>query len=69
MFRHFVVITKTNHSRPQVFSLNGSIIWQFCCTIDVIFYILQSSSKFGRQQLVMMNYEWDFSQSENGEIF
>ena len=37
----FEVTTKTTHSCPQV--------WQFCCTIDVIFHISQSSSKFGWQ--------------------
>ena len=41
-----------------------SIIWQFCCTIDVISSKSQNSSKFGQQQLVMMNYVCDFSQSE-----
>ena len=37
MCRHFVVTTKTTQPRPQVVSVNGSIILQFCCTIDVIF--------------------------------
>ena len=64
MFRHFEVTTETTQPRPQVSSVNGSIIWQFCCTTDVIFNISQNSSKFGRQQLVVMNYAWDFSQSE-----
>ena len=36
MFRHFVFTTKTTQPRPQVFSVNRSIIWQFCCTIGVI---------------------------------
>ena len=36
MFRHFVLTTKTTQTRPQVFSVNGSIICQFCSTIDVI---------------------------------
>ena len=54
--------TKVFQTRPQFFSVNGSIICQFCCTIDVISSISQNSSKFGRQQLVMMNYAWDFSQ-------
>ena len=49
MFRHFVLTTKTAHPGPQVFSVNVSIIWQFCCTIDVIFHIPQNSFKFGRQ--------------------
>ena len=38
--------------------------WQFSRTIDVIFHTSQNFSKFGRQQLVVMNYVWDFSQSE-----
>ena len=49
MFHHFEVTTKTTEPRPQVFSVNGSIIWQFYCTIDVIFHISQNSSKFGGQ--------------------
>ena len=49
MFRHFVLKTKTTQPHPQVFSVNWSIIWEFCCTIYVIFHIPQNSSKFGRQ--------------------
>ena len=49
MFRHFVVTTKTTLPRRQFFSVNCSIIWQFCSTVDVIFDKVQSSSKFGRQ--------------------
>ena len=67
MFRHFSTLLctlKTTEPRPQVFSVNCSTNWQFSCTIDVIFHTSQNSSKFGRQQLVVMNYEWDFSQSE-----
>ena len=66
MFRHFstLLCTKTTQPRPQVFSVNCSTNWQFPCTIDVIFHTSQNSSKFGRQQLVVMNYAWDFSQSE-----
>ena len=47
-----VLTTKTIQPRRQVFSVKGSIIWQFCCTlstIDIIFQISQNSSKFGRQ--------------------
>ena len=47
MFHHFVLPTKTTQPRLQVFSVNCSIIWQFCRTIDAIFHILQNSSKFG----------------------
>ena len=31
-FAIFVLTTKTAQPRPQVFSVNGSIIWQFYCT-------------------------------------
>ena len=55
MFHHFVLPTKTTQSRLQVFSVNCSIIWQFCPTIDTIFHILQNSSKFRQHQLVKMN--------------
>ena len=66
MFPHFATLlsTITTQPRPQVFSVKCSTIWQFSCTIDVIFHTSQNSSKFGRQQLVVMNYAWDFSQSE-----
>ena len=43
MFCHFVVTTKTTQPCPQVFSVNGSVIWQFCYTFVVIFHILQNS--------------------------
>ena len=59
-----VLTTKTTQPRPKVISVNCSFFWQLCCTIDVIFHISQNSSKFGRQQLVIMNYAWDISQSE-----
>ena len=37
MFRHFIGIHyQKTQPRPQVFSVNRSIIWQFCCTIEVI---------------------------------
>ena len=32
----FCITTKTTQPCPQVFSVKGSIIWQFCCMIDVI---------------------------------
>ena len=49
-------MSETTHPRPQVFSVSGSIIWQFCCMIDVISSILHNSPKVGQQQLVMINY-------------
>ena len=42
---------------------------QFSCTFDLIGSIWQISSKFGQQQLVMMNYACDFSQSETEKYF
>ena len=36
MFPHFVFTTKTSRRRPEVSLVNRSIVWQFCCTIDVI---------------------------------
>ena len=36
MICHFEFITKTTQPRLQVFLINRSIIWQFCCMIDVI---------------------------------
>ena len=44
-----LLATKTIQTRCQVFSVNGSIICQLCCTIDVINSIWQNSFKFGRQ--------------------
>ena len=69
MFRHFVLTTKRIQLRAQVFSVICSIIWHFCCTVDVIFQVSQNSSKFGRQKLVMINYAWYFSQSETDKYF
>ena len=69
MFCHFVLTAETTQRRPQVLLVNCSIIWQFCCTLDVIFHMSQNSSKFGRQLLVMMNYTQDFNQSEIGKYF
>ena len=36
MFHHFCNTTKTTQPHPQVFSVNSSIIWQFCCMVDII---------------------------------
>ena len=64
MFRHFVVpIREQLNLVPRSSRLAGSLILAICCTIDVIFLMSQTSSKIGRQQLVMMNYTWDSSQS------
>ena len=69
MFRHFVLTTKRTQPCPKIFSVICSIIWHFCCTVDVNFQVSQNSSKFGRQKLVMINYAWDFSQSETDKYF
>ena len=69
MSRHFVLATKTTQTHPQVFWGNGSIICQFCCMIEVISSISQNSFTFGQQYLVMMNYAWDFSQSDTEKYF
>ena len=55
--------SKTTQPCPQVFSANCPVFWQLCFRIDVIFHISQTSSNFGQQRLVIMNYPWDFSQS------
>ena len=33
MFRHFALTTKTNQTRPQVFSVNGSITANFAAQL------------------------------------
>ena len=65
----FLLTTKTTQPRPKVFSVNCSIIEQFAARQTSFFHISQNSSKFGRQQVVMMNYAWDFSQSETEKYF
>ena len=45
----FLSLPKQLNLVPRSISVNGSIIWQFCCMIDVIFHVSQSSSKFGWQ--------------------
>ena len=70
---------------PQVFSVNGSIICSglhFWLHFDVIvsiifgglhlihwFNMAKILSKFGEQQLVMVNYACGFNQSEMGKYF
>ena len=60
---------QNNSTSCQVFSVNCPVFWQLCCRIDVIFHKSQTSSKFGQQLLVMMNYPWDFRQSEKEKYF
>ena len=59
-FAYFFLVKRVNCSvilyplpkqlkpRPLVFSVNRSVFWQLCCEINVISYISQNSSKFGR---------------------
>ena len=55
---------------PQVFSVNDSITCNFAALLMfLISSMSQNSSKFGQQQLVMMNYECAFSQSEKEKYF
>ena len=54
---------------PQVFSVNGSIIWEFAHRFTSSVHTSQTSSKFGRQYLVMMDYAWNFSQSQMAKYF
>ena len=68
MFRYFFLTTKATQLRPQVFSVNGSIICNFGCTFDVIRPIWPNSSKFGEQQLVMMNYACDLTNQKRRNI-
>ena len=65
MFRHFVLTTKTTQPLPQVFTVNCSVFCDYAAQLTSFFTY---SSKFGLKELVMMNYAWDFSQSET-EIF
>ena len=60
MSRHFVFTTKTTQPRRQ---------GNFAARLTSSVHISQNSSKFGRQWLVMMNYAWDFSQSEKEKYF
>ena len=50
---------------PQVFSVNSSII----CSGLHLFNMAKILSKFGDQQLVMVNYACGFNQSETGKYF
>ena len=48
MFCHFVLTTITTQPRPQVFLVDCLVFWQLYFRIDVIFHILQTSSKCGQ---------------------
>ena len=38
MIGHFVLTTKTTQPPPQVFSVNGSIVWQFAALLTFFFF-------------------------------
>ena len=65
----FFCSPKITQSLPQFFFVNGSIIcsglhfWRHCFNMTKIL------SKFGQQQLVMVNYACGFNQSETGKYF
>ena len=65
MCHHFVLMitTKTTQPRHQVFSVNCSIIGQFCCPIDDIILISQTPPT------LVMNYALDFNQLETEKYF
>ena len=80
----FFCSPKVTQPHPQVFSVNGSITCSrlhFWRNFDVIGSIWQNFwphrsvqydkvlSKFGQQQLVMVNYACGFNQSETGKYF
>ena len=56
--------TKSTQPCPRVCRFAAHFFWHLCCTIDVIFHISQTSSKFVQRQLVTKNYPQDLSQSE-----
>ena len=66
-FRSLFFCSPKSQSRPQVFSVNGWIIcsglhfWRHWLNVTKIL------SKFGEQQLVMVNYACGFNQSETGK--
>ena len=60
---------KITQSHPQVFSVNGSIIWSGLHFWRHWFNMAKILSKFGEQQLVMVNYACGFNQSETVVYF
>ena len=61
----FALTNKTIQRRPPVFSVNGSIIWQFAPLLtSLVQYRKVFFQMWSKQWLVMMNYACDFSQSE-----
>ena len=81
---HSLFFRSPNITQPchQVFAVNGSIICSrlpFCVSGSIIFgglyfwrhwfNMAKILSKFGEQQLVMVNYACGFNQSETGKYF
>ena len=60
-------LTKITQFRLQFFSVNGSIICSGLHFWRHWFNMTELLSKFGEQQLVMVNYASGFSQSETGK--
>ena len=56
-------------SRPQVFSVNGSIICSGLHFWHQWLNMAKSLSKFGEQQLIVVNYACGFNQSETAKCF
>ena len=66
LFSHSLNVTQPC---PQVFSVNGSIIFSGLHFWRHWFNMAKILSKFGEQQLVMVNYACGFNQSETGKYF
>ena len=60
---------KITQSGPQVFLVNGSIIFSGLHFWRHGFNMTKILSKFGEQQLVMVNYACGFNRSETGKYF
>ena len=54
MFCHFVLTTKTTLPLPQVFSVNGSIVWQFAALWTFFFPHI---AKFFHIWLTIVGYD------------
>ena len=70
----YVLTTKTTQTSPQVFSVNGSIICQFCCTkcTSSVQYHRFNIAKFFQIWSTMAGYDElsvGFSQSETAKYF
>ena len=61
-FGYFFFMKRVKCSAKLYCSKQRPFFWHLCCTIDVIFRIQQTSSKFGQRQLVMKNQPRDLNQ-------